>query len=78
MDKCRMLLSKSLQMGRCAEAFAFRGWMLLDEGRDGLAEGEFLKALKLNARECTAQAGLRLITEHRDTEKKGLFKRIFG
>ena len=78
LDKCRMLLSKSLQMGRCAEAFAFRGWMLLDEGRDGLAEGEFLKALKFNARERVAQAGIRLIGERREAEKKGLFKRIFG
>ena len=73
-----MLLSKSLQMGRCAEAFAFRGWMLLDEGRDGLAEGEFLKALKLNAQESHAQGGMRLIKERREAEKKGLFKRIFG
>ena len=73
-----MLLSKSLQMGRCAEAFAFRGWMLLDEGRDGLAEGEFLKALKLNAQESHAHGGMRLIKERREAEKKGLFKRIFG
>jgi len=78
LDKCRMLLSKSLQMGRCAEAFSFRGWMLLDEGRDGLAEGEFLKALKLNARERIAQTGLRQISERRESDKKGLFKRIFG
>ena len=77
-EKCRMLLSKSLQMGRCAEAFAFRGWMLLDEGRDGLAEGEFVKALKLNDRDRVALAGMRQITERRETEKKGLFKRIFG
>jgi CheY-like chemotaxis protein/tetratricopeptide (TPR) repeat protein len=77
-DKCRQLLSKSLQMGRCAEAFSFRGWMLLDEGRDGLAEGEFIKALKFNARERLAQAGMRLIAERRESEKKGLFKRIFG
>jgi len=73
-----MLLSKSLQMGRCAEAFSFRGWMLLDEGRDGLAEGEFLKAIKFNGRERLALAGVRLITERREAEKKGLFKRIFG
>lgn len=77
-EKARMLLSKSLQMGRCAEAFAFRGWMLLDEGRDGLAEGEFVKALKLNARDRTAQGGMRLLGERREAEKKGLFKRIFG
>jgi len=78
LDKCRMLLSKSLQMGRCAEAFSFRGWMLLDEGRDGLAEGEFIKALKFNPREQLSQVGMRLITERREAEKKGLFRRIFG
>lgn len=78
LDKCRMLLSKSLQMGRCAEAFSFRGWMLLDEGRDGLAEGEFIKALKFNPRELLSQAGMRLIAERREAEKKGLFRRIFG
>ncbi|BCG45940.1 DNA-binding response regulator KdpE [Citrifermentans bremense] len=78
LEKCRMLLSKSLQMGRSAEAFAFRGWMLLDEGRDGLAEGEFQKALKLNPQEQHALGGMRLIRERREAEKKGLFKRIFG
>ena len=77
-EKCRMLLSKSLQMGRCAEAFAFRGWILLDEGRDGLAEGEFLKALRLSAQEHNAKAGMHIIRERREAEKKGLFKRIFG
>ena len=77
-EKCRMLLSKSLQMGRSAEAFAFRGWMLLDEGRDGLAEGEFQKALRLNPQQHHAQGGMRLIRERREAEKKGLFKRIFG
>ena len=78
LEKCRMLLSKSLQMGRSAEAFAFRGWMLLDEGRDGLAEGEFQKALRLNPQLRHAQGGMRLIRERREAEKKGLFKRIFG
>lgn len=78
LEKCRMLLSKSLQMGRCAEAFAFRGWILLDEGRDGLAEGEFQKALKLSPQEQHALGGMRMIKERREAEKKGLFKRIFG
>lgn len=78
LEKCRMLLSKSLQMGRSAEAFAFRGCMLLDEGRDGLAEGEFQKALRLNPQERHALGGMRLIRERREAEKKGLFKRIFG
>jgi DNA-binding response OmpR family regulator/tetratricopeptide (TPR) repeat protein len=77
-ERSRMLLSKSLQMGKCAAAFAYRGWMLLDEGRDGLAEGEFLKALKLNPKEPTAVTGTRLIAERREKEKKGLLKRFFG
>jgi DNA-binding response OmpR family regulator/tetratricopeptide (TPR) repeat protein len=77
-DKARNLLAKSLQLEKTAEAFAFRGWMLLDEGRDGLAEGEFLKALKLNPKEMHARKGLRLITERREAEKKGIFKRLFG
>ncbi|QWV94114.1 response regulator [Geomonas oryzisoli] len=78
LEKCRMLLSKSLQAERNADAFAFRGWMLLDEGRDGLAEGEFQKAIKLNPHQPHAQGGMRLIRERREAEKKGLFKRIFG
>ncbi|MBU5614370.1 response regulator [Geomonas azotofigens] len=78
LEKCRMLLSKSLQAERNADAFAFRGWMLLDEGRDGLAEGEFQKALKLNPHQPHAMGGMRLIKERREAEKKGLFKRIFG
>jgi CheY-like chemotaxis protein/tetratricopeptide (TPR) repeat protein len=77
-ERCRMLLSKSLQMGKCAAAFAYRGWLLLDEGREGLAEGELQKALKLNAKEPTALKGMRLIAERRENEKKGLFKRFFG
>ncbi|GFO54539.1 hypothetical protein GMSM_15460 [Geomonas sp. Red276] len=77
-EKSRMLLSKSLQMGRCSEAFAFRGWMLMDEGRDGLAEGEFQKALKASPRDRLAQKGLAIIAERKEAEKKGLFKRIFG
>ncbi|HYS43993.1 MAG TPA: response regulator [Geobacteraceae bacterium] len=77
-EKARMLLGKSLQNGKSAEAFAFRGWMLLEEGRDGLAEGEFLKALKLNPREAHARKGVKLLEEKREADKKGLFRKIFG
>lgn len=77
-EKARNLLSKSLQLDKTAEAFAFRGWMLLDEGRDGLAEGEFQKALKLNANETHARKGFRLIAEKRDAQNKGFFRKIFG
>jgi CheY-like chemotaxis protein/tetratricopeptide (TPR) repeat protein len=77
-ERARSLLSKSLQIEKSAEAFAFRGWMLYDEGRDGLAEGEFLKALKVNAKEPNALKGLRLINEKKEADKKGVLRRFFG
>ena len=77
-EKARSLLSKSLQSGRHAEAYSFRGWMLLDEGRDGLAEGEFQKSLKLNPRDTLASKGMQQIADRRQSEKKGLFRKIFG
>ncbi len=77
-EKAKMLLAKSLQIEKSAEAFALRGWMLLDEGRDGLAEGEFQKAVKINPKERNARNGLRQIAEKREAEKKGLFRRIFS
>jgi len=77
-EKAKMLLGKSLQSGKSAEAFAFRGWILLEEGRDGLAEGEFQKALKLNPGERIARDGLNMLMERRESGKKGLFRRIFS
>lgn len=77
-EKARSLLSRSLQSGKHAEAYSFRGWMLLDEGRDGLAEGELQKALRLNPRDSLANKGMQLIAERRQAEKKGLFRKIFG
>jgi DNA-binding response OmpR family regulator/curved DNA-binding protein CbpA len=77
-EKARTLLSKSLQLKNNADAYAFRGCMLFDEGRDELAEGEFQKALKLNPKELNARKGLRLITEKRENENKGIFKKFFG
>jgi tetratricopeptide (TPR) repeat protein len=77
-ERARALLAKSLQIEKSAEAFAFRGWMLFDEGRDGLAEGEFSKALKLNPKEPNAIKGLKLIQEKKDSEKKGVLRRFFS
>jgi hypothetical protein len=77
-EKARNLLGRALTLEKCPEAFAFRGWILLDEGRDGLAEGEFQKALKLNPRDLNARKGLRQIADKRDAEKKGLFRKLFG
>lgn len=78
LERVRNLLTKSLQIEKSAEAFAFRGWMLYDEGRDGLAESEFLKALKINPREPVALKGLKLINDKRDGDKKGVFRRLFN
>jgi CheY-like chemotaxis protein/tetratricopeptide (TPR) repeat protein len=77
-ERARNLLSRSLQSDKSAEAFAFRGWMLLDEGRDGLAEGEFLKAQRISPRNALARSGLARIAEKREAEKKGIFRKIFG
>lgn len=77
-DRARSLLTRSLQSEKSAEAFSFRGWMLFDEGRDGLAEGDFLKALKINPKEVNARKGLKLIAEKREGEKKGIIRRFFG
>jgi len=78
LERARNLLTKSLQIEKSAEAFAFRGWMLYDEGRDGLAESEFLKALKINPREPVATKGMQLINEKRERDKKGVLRRFFS
>ena len=78
LERARNLLTKSLQIEKSPEAFAFRGWMLYDEGRDGLAESEFLKALKINPREPVATKGMKLINEKRESEKKGVLRRFFS
>jgi hypothetical protein len=51
--------------------------MLFEAGQDSLAEAEFTKALKLDARQAMARKGLREIQEKRELEKKGMFRRMF-
>jgi DNA-binding response OmpR family regulator/tetratricopeptide (TPR) repeat protein len=77
-EKARSLLNRSLQLDKSAEAYAFRGWMLLDEGRDGLAEGEFQKALKINPNELNSRKGLSLINEKKEAQNKGFFRKFFN
>ncbi len=77
-ERVQNLLTRSLQIAKSAEAFAFRGWLLYDEGRDGLAEGEFLKALKINPKEPVARRGMKMIADKRESDKKGILKRFFG
>ena len=77
-EKVRQMLNRALSLDRVPSAYAFKGWMLLDGGQDLLAEAEFSKALKLDARHALARRGLREITEKREQEKKGLFRRMFS
>ncbi len=76
-EKARQLLNRALGLERSAAGFAFKGWMLLEAGQDALAEGEFNKSLKLDARHMLARKGLREIQEKREQQKKGLFGRMF-
>jgi len=76
-EKARQMLNRAITMERTAPAFAFKGWVLLESGQDALAEAEFNKALKLDARSMQARRGLRILQEKKEQEKKGLFGRMF-
>jgi len=76
-EKARQMMNRSLTLQKSASGFAFKGWMLFEGGQDSLAEAEFNKALKLDARNMFARKGLKALQEKREQEKKGLFKRIF-
>jgi len=77
LDRAKQMLNKSLTMERSAEGFAYKGWILIDSDQISLAEAEFTKALKINARNTLARQGMRTIHERREAEKKGLFRRMF-
>ncbi len=76
-NKAKQMLNKALSMERTAQGFAYKGWMLLEAGQESMAEAEFNKALKQDARQAMARKGLRTLQEHQDQQKKGLFKRMF-
>jgi DNA-binding response OmpR family regulator/curved DNA-binding protein CbpA len=78
LDRAKQMLNRAITMERTAPAFAFKGWILVDAGQESLAEGEFNKALKIDARNTLARKGLRRIQEKREQEKKGIFGRMFG
>jgi CheY-like chemotaxis protein/tetratricopeptide (TPR) repeat protein len=77
LEKAKRMLNRALTLERTASGFAFKGWMLLEGGQEALAELEFNKALKLDARQLLARQGLRAIREKREQEKKGLFRKMF-
>ncbi|HKK01170.1 MAG TPA: hypothetical protein VJ955_03300, partial [Desulfuromonadales bacterium] len=76
-DKARRLAARALVLKRTATGFAFKGWMLIDAGQDALAEVDFHKALKLDARHMLARRGLKAVEAKRDAERKGIFRRLF-
>jgi len=77
MDKARQMLNRALGLQKTADGFAYKGWMLFEAGQESLAEAEFNKALKINARNTLARRGLRQIQEKREADKKGLFRKMF-
>jgi CheY-like chemotaxis protein/tetratricopeptide (TPR) repeat protein len=77
LNKAKQMLNKSISMERTAQAFAYKGWMLLEAGQGSMAEAEFNKALKLDARQTMARKGLRALQEQQEQQKKGLFKWMF-
>lgn len=76
-EKARQMLNRAITMERTAPGFAYKGWILLESGQDALAEAEFNKALKLDARSMQARRGLRVLQEKKEQQKKGLFGRMF-
>ncbi|MDT8442855.1 MAG: response regulator [Desulfuromonadales bacterium] len=77
MNKAKQMLNKAISMERTAQAFAYKGWMLLEAGQESMAEAEFNKALKQDARQSMARRGLRTLQEQQEQQKRGLFKRMF-
>lgn len=75
--KARQMLNKALTMERTAQGFAYKGWLFMEAGQDVMAESEFGKALRLDARQAMARRGLRTLREKQEQQKKGLFKRMF-
>ncbi len=76
-NKARQMVNKALTLERTAQGFAYKGWMLMQNGQELMAESEFNKALKLDARHSRARQGLRTLRERQEQQKKGLFKRMF-
>lgn len=76
--RAKDLINKSLKYGKLSIAYALKGAILLDEGNLSLSEAEFAKALKINPNNKTALKKMEQISEKRDQENKGLFKKFFG
>lgn len=69
----KMLNSVCVRDPRCAPAFTYRAWMLLDDGKLDLAAMEFGKALRIDPNLRHARQGLDKVEMLRKGQKKGLF-----
>lgn len=76
-NKAKQMLNRAITLERTAQAFAYKGWMLFEAGQASMAEAEFNKALKQDARHAMARRGLRALQEQQEQHKRGLFKRMF-
>jgi len=71
------MINRALSLERTPEGHAFKAWVIFEAGQENLAEMEFNKALKLDARNSLARSGLRQLREKKEQDKKGLFKKMF-
>jgi tetratricopeptide (TPR) repeat protein len=76
-DRAKQMINKSLILDRTAAGHSFKGWLLFEAGRESLAESEFSKALRIDARNILARQGMRKLQEKREQDKKGLFRKMF-
>ena len=76
-DRAKQMINKSLTLERTTSGHSFKGWLLFEAGQESLAESEFSKALKIDARNSVARKGMRSLQEKREQDKKGLFRKMF-
>jgi len=78
-QKAKQEIASAIRMDpRLSIAFAFKGSMLLDEGNLDMAEVELKRALKFNPQSKHAKKELRTLEQRRESQKKGLFGKIFS
>ena len=76
-DRGKQMINKSMTLERTAAGHSFKGRLLLEAGQESLAEAEFNKALRIDARNNIARKGMRSLQEKREQDKKGLFRKMF-
>lgn len=76
-ERAKGLLAKALAAKPLADAFAYRGVIYLTEGKPGLAEVEFQKAMRLAPRHRLATRELAALEERKAEQEKGFFRRLF-